>query len=145
MPASDSWLHVQKLFNSLIASVNPIDVTSGEAARTVQGLDRPPRRHACSGETPPAGQDGHDPMAMDATAAPLVRRALTAHLTQLETAMAAYAQGRCTPYNLYFLAYEKGMAGTMYGHLYSDHRLQGVRRAELLNLQKAIKVLEPST
>ena len=144
VPASDSWLHVHRLFKSLIALVDPINVTIGEAASTVQGLDRPLRRPASSGETPPAGQDGQEPMAMDATAAPVVRRALTDSLMQLETAMAASAQGRCTLYNYYYLAYEKGMAGNMHGHLYCYHRLEGLLRAELINLPKAIKALEPS-
>ena len=80
MPASDSWLHVHRLFKSLIALVDLIDVTSGEAASTIQGLDRPLRRPASSGETPSAGQDGHDPMVRDALAAPVVLCALSERL-----------------------------------------------------------------
>ena len=39
-----------------------------------------------------AGQDDHDRIAMDALAAPVVRRALSERLAQLETATVAYAQ-----------------------------------------------------
>ena len=53
--------------------------------------------------------------------------------------MAACAQGRCTLYNYYYLAYEKGLAGNMHGHLYCDHWLEGLLRAELINLPKVIK------
>ena len=145
VPASDSWIHVHRLFSSLVASVDPIDVTSGKPDGAFLGHGRTPSRPASSGETPPAGQDGHDRMAMDAPAAPVVRRALLERLAQLETATVAYAQGRCSLYNLFYLAYEKGFAAeTLNSKLYEDYRREGLRRAELLNLPKAIKGLEPS-
>ena len=60
------------------------------------GQDWTPSRPASSGETPPAGQDDHDSMAIDAPVAPVVRRALSERLAQLETATVAYAQGHCS-------------------------------------------------
>ena len=101
VPASDSWIHVQRLFSSLVASVDLIDVTSGKPDGAFLGHGRTPSRPASSGETPPAGQDGHDRMAMDAPAAPVVRHALSERLAQLKTATVAYAQGCCSLYNLY--------------------------------------------
>ena len=57
----------------------------------------------------------------------------------------AYAQGHCSLYNLFYLAYEKGFAAeTLNSKLYKDYRQEGLRRAELPNLPKAIKGLEPS-
>ena len=57
----------------------------------------------------------------------------------------AYAKRRCTVYNLYYLAYEKGFAAeTLSSNLYSNYQREGLQRAELLNLPKAIKGLEPS-
>ena len=145
VPASDSWLLVHRLFSSLVASVDLINVTSGKPDGAFLGHCRMSSRPASSGETPPAGQDGHDRMAMDAPAAPVVRRALSERLAQLETATVAYAQGRCSLYNLFYLAYEKGFAAkTLNRKLYKDYRREGLRRAELLNLPKAIKGLEPS-
>ena len=124
MPASDSWLLVHRLFSSLVASVDLIDVTSGKPDGAFLGHGRTPSRPASSGETPPAGQDGYDPMARDAPAAPIVRRALSERLSQLETGTVAYAQGRCTPYNLYYSAYEKGFTdATVNKKIYEDYLL----------------------
>ena len=81
-------------------------------------------------------------MARNAPAAPVVRRALSERLLQLETATVAYAQGSCSLYNLFYLAYEKGFAAeTLNSQLYKDCRREGLWRAELLNLPKAIKGL----
>ena len=144
-PASDSWLLVHRLFSSLVASVNLINVTSGKPDGAFLGHGRTPSRPASSGETPPVGQDSHNSMVMDAPAAPVVLCALSKRLAQLEMATVAYAQGRCSLCNLFYLAYEKGLAAeTLNSKLYKGHRLEGLQRAKLLNLPKAIKGLEPS-
>ena len=136
---------MHRLFSSLVASVDLINVTSGKPDGAFLGHSRTPSRPASSGETPRAGQDGHDNMAMDAPAAPVVRRALSERLAQLETVNVAYAQGRCSLYNLFCLAYEKGFAAeTLNSKLYDDYQREGLRSAKLLNLPKPIKGLEPS-
>ena len=122
VPASDRWLLLHRLFSSPVASVGLIDVTSGKPDGAFLGHGRTPSRPASSGETPPAGQDGQDRMAMDAPAAPVVQRALLERLAQLETATVAYTQGRCSLYNFFYLAYEKGFtAKTLNNKLHEDY------------------------
>ena len=76
VPASDSWLLVHRLFSSLVASVNLINVTSGKPDGAFLGHCRTPSRPASSGETPQAGQDCHYHVMMDAPVAPVVLCAL---------------------------------------------------------------------
>ena len=136
--ASDSWIHVYRLFSLLVVSVNPIDVTCGKPDGVFLGHSRTPSRPASSGETPQAGQDCHNSMARDSQAAPVVQCALSERLLQLETATVAYAQGRCTPNNLYYSAYEKNTK------IYEDYWQEGLLRAELGTCQRPSRGWSPA-
>ena len=67
---------MHRWFSLLVAPADLINVTSGKQDGAFLGHCRTPNRPASSGETQQAGQDGHNNMAMDALAAPVVQRAL---------------------------------------------------------------------
>ena len=90
-------------------------MTSGKQDGSFLGHGRTPSWPASSGETLP---HGNGRSCGPCRAARIARE----RLAQLETATVAYAQGHCSLYNLFYLAYEKGFAAeTLNSKLYKDY------------------------
>ena len=139
---------MHRLFSSLVALVNLINVTSGKPDGMFLGHGRMPSFTQAGWPTSPKlagrlgilgrpqlhgngyGQDSHNLMAMDTPVALVVLCVLSERLAQLETATVAYAQGSCSLYNLFYLAYEKGFAAKILNSkLYKDYQQEGLLHA----------------